>query len=125
MRKAWQDPVVDVTGRPYLDTGEAKLARVEWRYKFGARFLRQTQSNLATNYYNADTLPQAPHLYIWRNISRNMAALGQLRQEVASLIHIVTWGGASFAGLPWVSPSPVQATTRLSEAAQKTSSPAW
>jgi hypothetical protein len=58
-------------------------------------------------------------------LTRNMAALGQLQQKVASLIHIVTWGGASFAGLPWVSPSPVQATTRLSEAAQKTSSPAW
>ena len=161
-----------------LDAGEAKLPRVEWRYKFGARLRRDdanadkrndqpglalpaSQNNTLEHFPSihiglrppAVALPQKPastrsghansiqpckellhcgfsphkppHLYVWRNVSRNIAALGQLQQKYASLIHIVTWGAASFAGLPWVSPSPVQATTRLSEAAQKTSSPAW
>ena len=74
---------------------------------------------------DVNTPPASLHLCIWRSGSQNMAALGQLQEQVASLTHIETWGAASFAGLPWVSPSPVQATTRLSEAAQKTSSPAW
>merc|ERR1711862_806842 len=37
---------------------------------------------------------------------------------------IIGCGAGSLAGLPWVSPSPEQATSKLSEGAQKTSSPA-
>ena len=40
------------------------------------------------------------------------------------VVHIESWSALSLAGLPWVSPSPAHVTTRLSDGAQKTSSPA-
>jgi hypothetical protein len=48
------------------------------------------------------------------------AAVGML----ALVVHIESWSALSLAGLPWVSPSPAHVTTRLSDGAQKTSSPA-
>jgi hypothetical protein len=48
------------------------------------------------------------------------AALGR---QLRLIIHVAGCGKGSFAGRPWVSPSPTQVTTRLSDGAQKTTSP--
>jgi hypothetical protein len=55
-------------------------------------------------------------------VGNHDATLG--RHKLHTLTHAAGTGLGSFAILPWVSPLPTQVTTRLSEGAQKTSSPA-